>query len=110
MIRLIFRWPLHAAGFACLLLVAGLAHAQPQEPNPPAVPALAYRSLFTAYKGYADQPVTSWREANETVNRIGGWRAYAKEAAQADASAADQGAPAPRGQDGEHEAHHGGKP
>lgn len=105
MIRPIFPWPLHAAGFASLLLVAGLAHAQPQEPSSPAVPALAYRSVFTAYKGYADQPVTSWREANETVNRIGGWRAYAKEAAQAERPAAE-----PRGQAGEHEAHHGGKP
>jgi hypothetical protein len=24
--------------------------------------------------------VGSWREANDTVNRIGGWRAYAREA------------------------------
>jgi hypothetical protein len=40
---------------------------------------LQYASPLQAYKAYADQPVESWREANDRVGRIGGWRAYAKE-------------------------------
>ena len=46
----------------------------------PALPSkLEYASPLRAYKAYADQPVESWREANDRVGRIGGWRAYAKE-------------------------------
>ena len=40
---------------------------------------LQYVSPIQAYKAYADQPVESWREANDRVGRIGGWRTYAKE-------------------------------
>lgn len=44
------------------------------------VPPLTYRSsLPMARASEADRPIT-WREANETVNRIGGWRSYAREA------------------------------
>ena len=42
--------------------------------------ALRYHSTFDGYQRFADQQVGSWREANDTVGRIGGWRAYAKEA------------------------------
>lgn len=41
--------------------------------------ALPYHSAIAGYQPYADQPVQSWREANDRVGRIGGWRAYAKE-------------------------------
>lgn len=41
--------------------------------------ALSYDSAMAGYQPYADQPVRSWREANDRVGRIGGWRAYAKE-------------------------------
>ena len=44
----------------------------------PASP-LAYRSAFDGYKRMADQPVQPWRESNDTVGRIGGWKAYARE-------------------------------
>ncbi|HEY0858744.1 MAG TPA: hypothetical protein VGE16_16895, partial [Albitalea sp.] len=40
----------------------------------------AYRSAFDGYRRHAEQPVQSWREANDTVGRIGGWQAYAREA------------------------------
>jgi len=53
-----------------------------------AVPAVVHRSSLAQYRRYAEQPVLSWREANELVNRIGGWRAYAREAAAPPASAA----------------------
>ena len=37
---------------------------------------------MSGYRPLAEAPVGSWKEANERVNRIGGWRAYAREAAQ----------------------------
>lgn len=42
---------------------------------------LAYVSVFAQYQAYAEQAVSSWPQANATVERVGGWRAYAKEAA-----------------------------
>lgn len=46
------------------------------------VAPLVYESAFTQYRRLTDGPVGSWRDANDTVTRIGGWRAYAREAAQ----------------------------
>lgn len=65
------------------LLAAGTALAAPAEKirgNPPPT-KLQYTSALASYQGYTDQAVQSWREANDRVGRIGGWRAYAKEAA-----------------------------
>ena len=45
---------------------------------------LKYRSVLSQYQAFSEQPVAPWRETNETVEKIGGWRAYAKEARQAD--------------------------
>lgn len=45
-----------------------------------AVPPVAYRSSFTGYRALSESPVGDWRAANDTVGRIGGWKAYAKEA------------------------------
>lgn len=42
---------------------------------------LQYVSAFRNYQPYADQPVQPWREANDRVGQIGGWRVYAREAA-----------------------------
>ena len=43
---------------------------------------LEYQSSFSTYQAYADQPIISWRNANDTVGKIGGWRSYAKEVQQ----------------------------
>lgn len=40
---------------------------------------LRYTSPLAAYRKFAEQPVGSWREANDNVGRVGGWRAYARE-------------------------------
>ncbi|NDE02117.1 MAG: hypothetical protein EBZ91_10305 [Gammaproteobacteria bacterium] len=65
---------------------------------------LQYSSTLASYKGYADQAVQSWREANDRVGLIGGWRTYAKEAA------AGQSAPATPPAADPHAGHHeGGK-
>jgi hypothetical protein len=77
---------------AGLLSVAALAGspALAQQPQPTATPStpptLAYRSAFARYKPYADQDVSAWREANDGVGRIGGWRVYAREARQPEAA------------------------
>ncbi len=76
---------------AAAALLAAAAQAQPQpkgaapaRPDPldpkAAVPALAYRSAFDGYRAATVPEVGSWPQANDTVGRIGGWRAYAREA------------------------------
>jgi len=64
------------------------------------VPRTSHESAFKAYRRLGDTPPTPWKQANETVERIGGWRAYAREAdparAPADAASAPT-TPAPRG-------------
>lgn len=44
-----------------------------------------YQSVFGGYQSYKEQPVSSWREVNDEVEKIGGWRAYAGEARQIEA-------------------------
>ena len=70
------------------LLVAStaVACAQPASPVSAAPPASAasasgmgYRSAFEGYRSFKDQPIQSWREANDLVGQIGGWQAYARE-------------------------------
>lgn len=41
---------------------------------------LTFKSTFDQYKPYTDEKTAAWRSANEEVGRIGGWRAYLKEA------------------------------
>ena len=53
---------------------------------PSAANALRYESVFARYKSYRDEKTGAWREANETVERVGGWRAYAREAQQPDST------------------------
>ncbi len=56
-----------------------------------AVPPLVYASPLRRYRPLGETQVGNWKDANDTVTRIGGWRAYAREA-QADAPAAASGA------------------
>jgi len=51
----------------------------PGAPSPRA--ASTYRSAFDGYRRFTDEPVKSWKDANDNVGRIGGWKTYAKEAA-----------------------------
>lgn len=55
------------------------------------VPAAVYQSPLAGYRRLGEDRRISWKEANETVNRIGGWRAYAREAQQPDAAASAPG-------------------
>jgi len=64
------------------------------------VPAVTHTSPLARYRRLGDDKRVPWTEANETVNRIGGWRAYAREALQPDPAASapaarDTSAPVP---------------
>ena len=63
--------------------------ALPAQPVTPAAMAQAaapaYRSALEDYQRYTDEKIVNWKEANESVERIGGWREYAKEASQSQA-------------------------
>jgi hypothetical protein len=52
----------------------------PSAPTPAAAP-LTYRSALQDYRPFSDEKVAPWPQANDTVRQVGGWRAYAKEAA-----------------------------
>jgi hypothetical protein len=82
-------WPAHL--FAASLL-ATLPHAtQAARPDPldpqVSVPRLTHESVFKQYRGQRDEKLRSWKDANDEVGRIGGWRAYARESQQPDAAA-----------------------
>jgi hypothetical protein len=57
----------------------------PADPAVP-VPLAVHRSALAGTSAPPVDAPTPWRSANETVNRIGGWRAYAREAAAPPAS------------------------
>ncbi len=59
------------------------------------VPPTAYESPFAGYRGHADAKVGHWRGVNEEVGRIGGWKAYAREAYEASQAAQSGAKPAP---------------
>jgi hypothetical protein len=89
------KTPWRALLAALTLTGAALALAQTAAPRPDpadakaAVDALVHRSALATYRGHgAPVPALPWREANDAVERIGGWRAYAREASASPASAA----------------------
>ena len=94
------RWALSVG----LALSTPIAFAQ----EPPLLPApkLKYTSVFSQYQGFKEQPVLPWRETNDAVEKIGGWRVYAKEAGRPDA--ADKAANTP--DKSEMHGEHGRKP
>ena len=91
-----------------LALFTGAAFAQApadtEAPQPSLPTKLQYSSAIGAYQTYADQQVQSWREANDRVGQIGGWRAYAKEIKTGQPASAKDTAPA----SDPHSGHHGG--
>ena len=120
------RWLMPAALCAAAFSAAAqtpLSTAAKADPLDPAasVPAAAYVSPFDRSRRNAESQAVTWRDANDTAARIGGWRAYAREAQQpASASSAPAAAAAPAtspsGADGTakpmplgHPGHHGHK-
>lgn len=74
---------------AQVLPAANAATPDPLDPKA-SVPALSYESSFSQYRRLGDEKPVSWRDANDTVTRIGGWRAYAREAQQPDPASASK--------------------
>ena len=62
-------------------------YAQAQAVVLPPVQEPVYPSAFEGYQAMSEPKLTPWRAANDTVRDVGGWRAYAKEAAAANAAA-----------------------
>lgn len=86
----------HGADTAAAPSPAASAAAQRQaRPEARPAPRELYRSAFDGYPPFNDPPAVSWREANDTVGRIGGWRAYAREAQGAPAQPASPAASQP---------------
>ncbi len=82
------RWPAVSLG---LVTLAASAQAPVTPPSPAAVPpAVAqtpatsgeYRSALEGYQPYSENKMVPWKDANDTVGKIGGWRAYAREVAE----------------------------
>jgi hypothetical protein len=70
------------------------------------LPALRFESVFDGYKPYVHQAPAPWRQSVDRVGEVGGWRAYAREAAEPEDSGAQHGAP-----ETPHSGHdHGGAP
>lgn len=100
MITFRLRWLLPVAALTALTAArAGDPLADPGQPSPldaqVRVPAVVYDSAFKSYRAHADDPLQSWPQALETVGRIGGWRAYAREAAPTPTEAPQGSAAAP---------------
>lgn len=111
------RW--RAPVFIALGLLATGLHAQPA-PTPKATPTLPrtqpwqadapvpparYDSALSRYQAQRDIEVGAWRESNDLTARIGGWRAYAREAHAPDAPAST-----PAAQPHKRPHTHGGQP
>jgi hypothetical protein len=96
---------------ACTAWV-GVCSAAPDPLDPKApVAAPVHRSAFDHYRRHDDVKPLPWRQANDTVERIGGWRSYAREAAQPPAAASAPHAapmPAPRSEPPKPAPGHGG--
>ena len=94
------RYALIAASLLATLVAQAQPAAKAAKPDPldpkASVPGLSFESSFSQYRRLGDEKPISWRDANDTVTRIGGWRVYAREAQQPDpAPAAKPGVAAP---------------
>jgi hypothetical protein len=80
---------------ATMTVVAAEPERRTARPDPTdaaaVVPKAAYESSLRPVRRPADAKPPSWREANDTVTRIGGWRAYARESLPGAAASAPAG-------------------
>ncbi|MES2972347.1 MAG: hypothetical protein V4757_02005 [Pseudomonadota bacterium] len=82
------RWLALSSALLTLSASAQTADAPPARTAMPAsIDAAAavpggYRSAMEGYQPYSETKMVPWKEANDTVGKIGGWRAYAKEVAE----------------------------
>ena len=92
--------PHFAIGCIAIACAALAATAFAQQRPPPAaqqsgkdaVPLSIYRSAWSGYRPFAEENVISWKDANDEVRRIGGWRAYLRESQSAQPSSNESAA------------------
>jgi hypothetical protein len=72
-------WCIAAFAFPALAIAQQTARPDPADPRV-SVPPVIYVSPLKQYQPLGDEQVTSWKAANELVEKIGGWKTYAKEA------------------------------
>lgn len=97
MVRNQLRWLLPVVALTATLA----AHSQPTgrvanpDPSDPRAitPPMVHESSFAHYRKFSEEKPIAWREANDTVGRIGGWRTYAREARQPEPATAPASAP-----------------
>ena len=102
------RWLLPAGLIAVVSSVGATERNAKADPLDPAAstPAAVHRSAFAGYQRSRDDKLLPWKQANDEVARIGGWRSYAREAAQpTDAKPAAPAAATPASVPGGHGRH-----
>jgi hypothetical protein len=80
----IIRALAHVALLAVAVSAAGQKPPRAARPDPldvrAPVPVAVHEPALARYRRFSDEPPIAWREANNTADAIGGWRAYAREA------------------------------
>ena len=91
------RMPCAVSSLLFTMLLVAQAQAQSPTTNRPdpldpkaQVPSVRYESSFAQFRRIGDDKPLAWREANDAVARIGGWRVYAREAQQPDPTAVEK--------------------
>jgi hypothetical protein len=79
----------HTLAWLALIGLAMPAYAQTQAASNTAPIPLPPPAAFADYRAYADAPIAPWRETNDRVREVGGWRAYARQVQAANAQAAN---------------------
>lgn len=69
---------LTGGSLACLALLTAIGAFAQTRPTP-ATPQTD-RPAFETYQPFTEEKLLPWKEANDTVGRVGGWKAYAREA------------------------------
>ncbi len=80
--RFLFAWTFSIAAAAPIAWAQPASNgsgADPRDANA-SVPRAVYRSSLADYRDLSDETLRPWKETNDTVGRVGGWRAYAREA------------------------------
>jgi hypothetical protein len=80
MLKFLYRL---AAPSACAWLVLSPTALAAEPQSPPAAPAQpALAAPFDQYRNFRDEPVADWRQVNDRVGEVGGWRTYLRESYQ----------------------------
>ncbi|MFO1221262.1 MAG: hypothetical protein U1E89_23130 [Burkholderiaceae bacterium] len=96
MLRFVIRSGVPLAWCVSALAAGPQSAAQRPDPLDPAAstPPASHESVFRDYRRVGEIQKIPWKQANETVERIGGWRAYAREALAPAAASAPASRPA----------------